>query len=130
LYLHAYLTKHREHFFIYLVGIFVGNMDDYNFYQENVNLIKGVSKIWNISIHLAKSINDSDLNETIMIRSDYEIPTGANICGIWHKHKDCLLFISVMVNKRYIYYIIFRDEYHKDSFSRIFLLILYRFESI
>ncbi|XP_011704561.1 PREDICTED: valine--tRNA ligase-like isoform X3 [Wasmannia auropunctata] len=46
------------------VNILVNNVRDYNFYRENVNLIKGVSRIWNIPIHLTESVNDGNFNET------------------------------------------------------------------
>jgi len=85
-----------------------------------MNLIKGASKIWNISIHLAKSLNGSDLDETTIMKNDNE--NSADINTIWYKHKEnCLLFISVMVNKRYIYFILFRDKYYKESLSLVYL---------
>lgn len=47
------------------VNILTNNIDDYDFYKNNVNLIKGVSRIWNVPILLTESANDGDIyNET------------------------------------------------------------------
>ncbi|XP_029166045.1 valine--tRNA ligase, mitochondrial-like isoform X2 [Nylanderia fulva] len=42
------------------INILTSNIDNYDFYKKNVNLIKGVSRIWNVPIHLTESVNDSD----------------------------------------------------------------------
>lgn len=81
------------------VNILVNNLCDYNFYQENMNLIKGVSRIWNVPIHLVESMNDSNLNKIITAtRSDNNSDSG--VCTIRYKcTDDCLLIIAVTVSK-------------------------------
>lgn len=95
----------------------VANVDDYNFYRENVNLIKGVSRIWNTSIHLMESMNSENSNETTITRNDTaRILGNSNVYTACYKHKDdCLLLISVMVNNNNSYYVTFKDEYQDEK---------------
>lgn len=73
------------------VNILVNNTHDYDFYQENVNLIKGVSRIWNVPIHLTESFNDGNFhNETTRDNNDNGIYTTRYI----HTN-DCSLLIAV-----------------------------------
>ncbi|XP_025987629.1 valine--tRNA ligase, mitochondrial isoform X2 [Solenopsis invicta] len=72
------------------VNILLGNIRDYNFYRENVNMIKGVSRIWNVSVHLTESANDGNFNET---RNNSD----GGVYTIQYTHtNDCSLFITVM----------------------------------
>lgn len=76
------------------VNILVNNVRDYNFYRENVNLIKGASKIWNVPIHLIESANDSNFNR-MMTRDNNS--DGDGICTVQYMHtNDCSLLITVM----------------------------------
>ncbi|XP_012528104.2 valine--tRNA ligase, mitochondrial isoform X3 [Monomorium pharaonis] len=72
------------------VNILIGNVRDYNFYRENVNLIKGVSRIWNVSIYLTESANNNFSETTTRDNSD------GGICTIQCMHTDdCSLLITV-----------------------------------
>ncbi|KAL0106283.1 hypothetical protein PUN28_016182 [Cardiocondyla obscurior] len=75
------------------VNILVGNAHDYNFYQENVNLIKGVSRIWNVSIH--PMTNNDNFNKTIAMKNNNS--NGDGISTIEYRHtNDCSFLITVM----------------------------------
>lgn len=72
-------------------------MRDYNFYRENVNLIKGASKIWNMPIHLTESANDGNFNR--MIRDNNSDDDG--VCTVQYMHtNDCSLLITAMVSRK------------------------------
>ncbi|KAG5326644.1 SYVM2 protein, partial [Pseudoatta argentina] len=76
------------------VNILVNNVRDYNFYRENVNLIKGASKIWNVPIHLTESANDSNFNR-MMTRDNNS--DGDGVCTVQYMHtNDCSLLITAM----------------------------------
>nr|XP_012217510.1 PREDICTED: valine--tRNA ligase, mitochondrial-like isoform X1 [Linepithema humile] len=77
------------------VNILVNNLCDYNFYQENVNMIKGVSRIWNVPIHLVESMNDSNFNKvTTVTGSDNNSNSG--VYTIRYRYTDdCLLLFAV-----------------------------------
>ncbi|KAG5330802.1 SYVC ligase, partial [Acromyrmex heyeri] len=76
------------------VNILVNNVRDYNFYRENVNLIKGASKIWNVPIHLTESANDSNFNR-MMTRDNNS--DGNDVCTVQYMHtNDCSLLITAM----------------------------------
>ncbi|KYQ52374.1 Valyl-tRNA synthetase, mitochondrial [Trachymyrmex zeteki] len=77
------------------VNILVNNIRNYNFYRENVNLIKGASRIWNMPIHLTESVNDGNFNR--MIKDNNSDSNSA--CTVQYIHtNDCSLLITVMVN--------------------------------
>jgi len=77
----------------------IGNVHDYNFYRENVNLIKGVSRIWNVSIHLTESANDGNFNGIMMRDNNLD----GGVCTIQYIHtNDCSLFITAKVNGKII----------------------------
>ncbi|XP_018347132.1 PREDICTED: valine--tRNA ligase, mitochondrial-like isoform X1 [Trachymyrmex septentrionalis] len=76
------------------VNILVNNVRDYNFYRENVNLIKGASKIWNVPIHLIESANDGNFNR-MMTRDNNS--DGDGVCTVQYMHtNDCSLLITAM----------------------------------
>ncbi|KYN35996.1 Valyl-tRNA synthetase, mitochondrial [Trachymyrmex septentrionalis] len=78
------------------VNILVNNVRDYNFYRENVNLIKGASKIWNVPIHLIESANDGNFNR-MMTRDNNS--DGDGVCTVQYMHtNDCSLLITAMVS--------------------------------
>lgn len=78
------------------VNILVGNVRDYDFYQKNVNLIKGVSRIWNVPIHLTESANNSNFNKTMLTKDN----NSDDVCTIQYTHtNDCSLLITAMVNE-------------------------------
>ncbi|EFN78371.1 Valyl-tRNA synthetase, mitochondrial [Harpegnathos saltator] len=63
------------------VRILTTNMQDYDLYKDNVNLIKGVSRIWNVSIYLTK---------------DYETMKKDNCDEILYVYTDdCSLLITI-----------------------------------
>ncbi|KYM77237.1 Valyl-tRNA synthetase, mitochondrial [Atta colombica] len=77
------------------VNILVNNVRDYNFYRENVNLIKGASKIWNMPIHLTESTNNGNFNR--MIRDN----NSDGVCIVQYMHtNDCSLLITAMVSRK------------------------------
>lgn len=78
------------------VNILVGNVRDYNFYRKNVNLIKGVSRIWNVPIHLTESVNNSNSNRTMMTKDN----NSDSICVQYTHTSDCSLLITAMVNEK------------------------------
>lgn len=58
-------------------------MQDYDLYKDNINVIKGVSRIWDVPIHLAK---------------DYETAETNNHDEIQYAHTDdCWLLIAITV---------------------------------
>lgn len=76
------------------VNILVSNVNDYNFYRKNVNLIKGVSRIWNVPIHLMESANDGNFNRMTMIDNNSD---RKDVRTIQYTHtNDCSLFITAM----------------------------------
>jgi len=77
----------------------IGNVRDYNFYRENVNLIKGVSRIWNVSIHLTESANDRNFNGIIMRDNN----SNGGVYTIQYIHtNDCSLLITAKVNGKIV----------------------------
>lgn len=72
-------------------------MHDYDFYRENVNLIKGVSRIWNVPIHLTESANDGDFRNETTKGNDNPDDGGIYTTRYIHTN-DCLLLIAVTVN--------------------------------
>lgn len=82
------------------VNILVGNVHDYNFYRENVNLIKGVSRIWNVPIHLRESANDDNFNGMTITRENNS-DGDSSACSVQYIHtNDCSLLITNMVNEK------------------------------
>lgn len=72
-------------------------MHDYNFYRENINLIKGAGRIWNVPIHLTESFNDDDFHsETIRGYNDNSDDNGIYTTRYIHTN-DCALLIAVTV---------------------------------
>lgn len=89
--------------FFYTVNILVNNVHDYDFYLENINLIKGVSRIWNVPIHLTESINDDDFHNKAT-KNNYDNSDDNGIYTIRYIHtNDCALLIAVTVNYIYFY---------------------------
>lgn len=76
------------------VNILVNNVHDYDFYLENINLIKGASRIWNVPIHLTESINDDDFHNKAT-KDNYNSDDNS-IYTIRYIHtNDCALLIAV-----------------------------------
>ncbi|XP_011864369.1 PREDICTED: valine--tRNA ligase, mitochondrial-like isoform X1 [Vollenhovia emeryi] len=76
------------------VNILVGNMRDYHFYLENVNLIKGVSRVWNVRV--TESASDDNFNRMMTTTNDNNFD-GGSICTIQYMHtNNCSLLITVM----------------------------------
>lgn len=78
-------------------------MHDYDFYRENVNLIKGVSRIWNVPIHLTESANDGDFRNETTKGNDNPDDSGIYTTRYIHTN-DCLLLIAVTVNEKTVFY--------------------------
>jgi len=92
----------KKSVFFYTVNILVNNVHDYDFYRENINLIKGASRIWNVPIHLTESINDDDFHKAT--KDNYDNSDDNGIYTIRYIHtNDCALLIAVTVN----YFIVF-----------------------
>lgn len=71
---------------LFAVGILTENLQDYDLYKNNVNLIKGVSRIWNVPIYLTK---------------DYEAARQENRSEIRYDHTDdCSLLIAIAVSEK------------------------------
>lgn len=69
----------------FAVNIMTNNRQDYYLYEENVNLIKGASRIWNVLIHLKDETVEKSENCDDM-RYIYT--------------NDCSLLIATMVNSK------------------------------
>lgn len=66
-----------------------------------MNLIKGVSRIWNVSIHLMESANDDNFNRMMMTMMTDNNSDRKDVCTIQYTHtNDCSLFITAMVNEK------------------------------
>ncbi|XP_071563065.1 valine--tRNA ligase, mitochondrial isoform X1 [Temnothorax nylanderi] len=77
------------------VNILVGNVSDYDFYQKNVNLIKGVSRIWNVSIHLTESANNGNFNRMTTAQNNNSNDGGVYTIQYMHTN-DCSLLITAI----------------------------------
>ncbi|KYN06455.1 Valyl-tRNA synthetase, mitochondrial, partial [Cyphomyrmex costatus] len=76
------------------VNILVNNVCDYNFYRENVNLVKGASKIWNVPVHLTESTNNDNFNR-MMTKDNNSDGT----CTVQYTHtNDCSFLITAIVS--------------------------------
>lgn len=73
------------------VNILLGNECDYNFYRENVNLIKGVSRIENVYIYLEESMKND--NEDLSTDSNNVYTTR------YMYRNDCSLLFAVKVSE-------------------------------
>ncbi|XP_072756562.1 valine--tRNA ligase, mitochondrial isoform X2 [Anoplolepis gracilipes] len=76
------------------VSILVNNMYDYDFYQENINLIKGVSRIWNVLIHLTESVNDGDFHNEIVKGNNDNFDNSSIYTTRYIHTNDCSLLIA------------------------------------
>lgn len=74
------------------VTILLNNECDYNFYQENINLIKGVSRIKNVCIYLKGLMKNDNFNETTR---DFNTDSN-NVHTTQYLHtNNCSLLIAV-----------------------------------